>query len=649
MAGIRKLEGHSNLWQIPFVIFSSTGIFLAINQLFNLSLFGLQLVETSYFYLMIGCFLPFVFIFYPAYESAPTNKVPWYDSLLFFVNVVTSIYFCIHGYDIIQLGWEYSAPLTPTLFSVFLWALVLEAVRRTTDLWMLSMCIIVSAYPLFADYLPGFLMGQSYDVLTTARMYAMGRNGIIGIPLDVTCTLLLGFMVFGVVMQTTGGGAFFFKLAESLLGNSRGGSAKITIFATALFGMISGSTTSNVLAIGAMTIPAMKKSGFSSRYAAAITACGSTGGPIMPPVMGTAAFIMAFFLNVPYSYVAIGALIPACLYYLGLFVQVDCHAAKLGLKRTPRSDLPPFWKTLKEGWFYILIIVLLIYFLLISRMEGRAPYYVSAFMIIIPMLRKATRLNWRDLISIITETGKVISNLMSILAAAGLIIGGLSVTGTALAFSSELVGAVGNNVYLILLMGAISSFILGFGMTITACYIFLAIVMVPALVNLGVDPLAAHLFVFYWGVLSEITPPVAVCVSAACGLAGAPFMPTGWLAMKLGIVKYIVPFFFAIDPALLTHGAWWEVLICTASATVGIFYLASGLEGYLVGVGKLKLLSRSLLILGGLLTAFPEIITTVIGIALLVIVSFVGRIRAKGKEELEAHSPLGETVLADDR
>jgi len=274
--------------------------------------------------------------------------------------------------------------------------------------------------------------------------------------------------------------------------------------------------------------------------------------------------------------------------------------------------------------------------LLFLNFEGRAPFYASGAMFILSMLKKDTRLNWKKFITMITDIGKVITQLVAILAAAGLIIGGLSVTGVALAFSSELVGAVGKNVFLILLTGAFSSFVLGLGMTITACYIFLAIVMVPALINLGIDPLAAHLFVFYWGVLSEITPPVALCVSAASGLAGSDFMKTGWTAMRLGAIKYIIPFFFAYNPALLTHGTWSEVLIATVFAIVGIFYLASALENYLWGVGSLKWPQRILLIVGGLLTAFPEMVTTLIGLIIVILIHSINyfAVRKKKLEKL---------------
>ncbi len=633
MAEIKKIPRLNTFWHIIFVLFSIIGIGLAVNQLFRLELFGFAPIDTSYFYLILAFYLPGSFLLYPAGSSTRAKRVPWYDAGLFLLSLIIGIYFALHGLDIIELGWEYTAPFTPTIFSVLLWIFVLEAVRRSTDIYLTVVCLVFSLYPLFAFYLPGFLQGQSYDFFTTARLHSMGRNGIIGIPLDVVCTLLIGFMVFGIVLQGTGGGTFFFKLAQSLLGHTRGGAAKISILASAFFGMISGSTTSNTLTIGSMTISAMKTTGFPAHYAAAIEACASTGGPIMPPVMGAAAFIMASFLNQSYAYVCIGAFIPACLYYLGLFIQVDGFSAKANLKGLPKEELPSFWGTLKDGWFYISVIVILVYLLLTLHLEARAPYYASAALVVLSMLKKETRLTWIKAIDLIADIGKVVTQLVAILAAAGLIIGGLSITGVALAFSRELVGAVGNNLFLILLMGAFSSFVLGLGMTITACYIFLAIVMVPALITLGLDPLAAHLFVFYWGVLSEITPPVALCVSAACGLAGSNFMQTGWTAMRLGAIKYIIPFFFVYNPALLTHAVWWQVLLYTFFAVVGIFYLGSALEGYLWGVGNLGLIPRIPLIIGGLLTAFPEIITTLIGILILAIVNILLLLLSRQKKK----------------
>jgi len=350
----------------------------------------------------------------------------------------------------------------------------------------------------------------------------------------------------------------------------------------------------------------------------------------MPPVMGAAAFIMASFLNVSYAQVAIGAFIPACLYYLGLFVQVDGIAVKAGLTGLSRAELPSFWKTFRNGWPYVFAIFLLIYLLLSLKLEERAPYYVSGVMILLSMVKKETRLTWRRFVEMIISVGQVVIQIVALLGAAGLIIGGFSVTGVALAFSGELVGAVGNHVLPILVVGALASFVLGMGMTITACYVFLAIVMVPALVTLGIDPMAAHLFVFYWGVLSEITPPVAFCVAAASGIAGSDFMKTGWLAMRLGAVKYIVPFFFAYNPALLTHGRWWEVLLSTALASLGVISLGSGLEGYLMGVGIVKSpVSRLFLLAGGVLLAFPLGYGPLSGLVIVILVCSISYLSAQ--------------------
>jgi len=273
------------------------------------------------------------------------------------------------------------------------------------------------------------------------------------------------------------------------------------------------------------------------------------------------------------------------------------------------------------------------YFLISLAVEAWAPFYASAALILLSMFKKETRLTWHSIVDMMTDLTKSLAQLAAILSAAGLLIGGLTVTGVALSFSRELVVAVGNNSFLILLAGAFTSFVLGLGMPTTACYIFLAVVMVPALVALKINPMGAHLFVFYWGALSDITPPTALCVAAASGIAGSNFMQTGWTAMKLGFIKYVVPFFFVYNPALLTHGSVWEVLYITSFAIVGIFYLGSALEGYLWGFGKLNVPSRILILIGGALTAFPEIISSIVGLLLLGLITLANYLSVKLKKE----------------
>jgi TRAP transporter 4TM/12TM fusion protein len=609
-------------WFRIFILFSALSILLVVNQVFHLEILGFKPLENSYLYYILALSLSPVFLAYPATSQSPKNRVPWYDAVLFFLTVGINIYLGLQGLNIVQMGWEYLAPVIPSVCSLILWFLVLEAVRRVTDLGMTLFCLVFSFVPIFADYLPGVLKGVPFDLLATARLHSMGMSSILGIPLYTVCTLLIGFMIFGVILQNTGGGSFFLNIAQAFLGHKRGGAAKMGVLGSGFFGMLSGSTVSNVLTIGSLTIPAMKKTGYSPQMAAAIESCASAGGPIMPPVMGAAAFIMASFLGIPYYQVAIGAAIPACLYYLGLFVQIDGYAAKNGIKGIVRADLPPVSRTLKEGWFYFLVIAVLCYFLLTLRVEAWAPFYASAVLLVLTMFRKETRLNGQALLNILFESGKVIMQLVAILAAAGLLIGGLSIPGIALSFSRELVILAGQNTLLILIVGAITSFILGLGMTTSACYIFLAIVMAPALVALKIDPLAAHLFIFYWGALSELTPPTALCVAAASGIAGSEFMPTAWKAMKLGAVKYILPFFFVYAPTLLTNGPWLSVILHTGFAVFGIWILASALEGYLIGLGEIKSWAvRFGLFAGGILTAFPEEISTVVGI--LIILGFL--------------------------
>lgn len=612
----RKLESP---WSFIFLLFSALAILLAINQLFRLKLFGFLPLDNAYLYYLLALYLSPAFLLYPATKAAPREKAPWYDIALFLLTVVLNLYFGLHGLEIIRLGWEWTAPAVATAFSILLWLFTLEAVRRAQGLPLTVICFLFSLYPLFAGHLPGIFKGQAYDFLAVARLHALSVNSILGIPLATIGNLLIGFMLFGVVLQITGGGAFFFNLAQALLGYARGGPAKISVLSSAFFGMLSGSAVSNVVTTGTMTIPTMKRIGYPPHYAAAIESCASTGGTIMPPIMGAAAFVMASFLNVPYASIVIAAVIPAFLYYWGIFVQVDGYAARTGLKGIPRQELPSFWGTLKSGWYYLFVLLILCYFLLVLRVEAWAPFYASALLLILAAFRRETRLNWRKFLDVIAGTGRVLVELVVIVAAVGLLVGSLSATGVALSFSRELVVAVGNNALLILLAGALTSFVLGMGMTATACYIFLAIVMVPALVSLGIDPMAAHLFVLYWGIISYITPPVAIAAYAASGIAGANAMQTGWTATRIGIVLYFIPFFFVYNPALIAHGSWPEIISAFFTATLGVFCLGCALEGFLIGIGRLRApFLRAALLLAGVLLAFPHVPTDFAGILLAV-------------------------------
>lgn len=612
----RQFKGF---WEKVLLIFSVAGIIVAVIQIFLLKPFGFMMVETSYYYSLLALYGSLTFLIFPATKASLKEKIPFYDVLFFFLCLGVCAYFAAQALKIIEKGWEFVAPPLPTIFGLTLWFLLLEAVRRVAGSILMGTCLFFSFYPVFAHLMPGFLEGRDFSLLATARYHAMSVESILGIPMKVVGSLLIGFMIFGVTLQFTGGGKFFINFALALWGKSRGGPAKVAVISSALFGTMSGSVISNVVSTGSMTIPTMKRTGYPAYYAGAIEACASTGGALMPPVMGTAAFIMASFLSIPYWKICLAALIPSLLYFWGLFLQADGYAARAGLKGLEEKDLPSLSFTFKEGWFYLLALFLLVYFLLYLKVEAWAPFYASLLLLCLAMTKKETRLSWPKFKQLLIGTGKFLSELVALLGGIGLVIGALSMTGVAHSFSRELVSFAGGNIILLLLIGAITSFILGMGMTAAACYIFLAIVLAPALTAGGLNPLAVHLFVMYWGLVSFITPPVALGAITAASIAQADPMKTGLQAMKLGAVIYFIPFFFVFNPALILQAPLEEIILALVTALSGVFLISGGLEGYLWGVGRLSLVYRLWFITAGMLLAVPEWRTDLLGLSIAAI------------------------------
>jgi len=409
----------------------------------------------------------------------------------------------------------------------------------------------------------------------------------------------------------TGAGKFFINLAFALCGTFRGGAAKVGIFASALLGMMSGSVVSNVLTAGTMTIPVMKKTGFRASYAGAIEACASTGAVLAPPVMGATAFVMAQFLNMSYAEVALAATIPAALYYFGLFMQVDAYAARHSLKGLPRAELPRMWVTLKEGWYFVLVIALLVFMMLVMKRESHAPFYATVLLLVLNQAFNRERWTWATAAKFLEMNGRTFAELVGILAGCGLLIGAFSLTGVVSSIANDMLRIAGNNAMLLLGMTAVTSLVLGLGLTTTACYIFLAILVGPALEKAGLNKLAVHMFIFYWGMLSAITPPVAIASFAAAGIAGAPPMKTGWESMRVGSIIYFIPFFFVLNPALVLQGPWTEALYLTVTAGLGVIFICGGIQGCQLGVGDLRRAGalewplRILFMIGGIVLATP--------------------------------------------
>lgn len=611
-------------FRVIIMVLGALGVLMAINQQFLLNVMGFQPLGNAYLYYLIGIFLALSFLSLPA--SARNPERFWALNLVLAAAALVSAgWLGFHGLEIIQKGWEYDAPLMADIMASILIILVLEGVRRAGGPILLCTALLFGAYPLYADFMPGFLWGTEYSLMGTVRAHVLGVESVIGIPMQVVAELVIGFVIFGSVLVATKGSDFFMELASALLGGSRGGPAKVAVMGSGILGSLSGSVISNVLTSGPISIPTMRRVGYPAHYAAAVEACASTGATLMPPVMGTVAFVMASFLGVQYSSIVIAAVIPAILFYVSLLFQVDMYAARRGLKGLPRSEIQPLWPILKKGAPYLLSLAVLIYVLMGLRMEARSPYYAALVMLVGTAFRKDTRLTLTRAKELLIDSATNIANLIAVLAGIGLVVGGLSYTGVAGAFSRELLLYAGGNTALMLIAGAVTSFVLGMGMTVTACYIFLSILLAPALVQAGLNPIASHLFILYWGMLSYITPPVALAAITAANVAGSKPMRTGFYAMRLGMPLFVLPFIFVYDPALIMDGAPIEIIERVALTLVAIWAITSAFEAWIYKVGKIGTISRVAFALGGVLILFPEITTSLAGAGVLVAVIVANR------------------------
>ena len=595
------------LARVVTAILTLAAVALSIHQLFNIQLFGIVLIEGLYLYILGAIFLGLAFLVFPL---RPSKGADWPDWILFALALAAGAYFAWTAEESLDFGWEYAAPDTARWVSIALYLLILEATRRAGGMTLFIIVVAFSLYPTFADKMPDPLSGFASPFWDLAAYHMISSESSFGIPMRAFGNLVIGFIIFGAVLQQTGGGQFFNDLALALVGRFRGGAAKVAIFASGFMGSMSGSVISNVLTTGAVSIPAMKKTGFSKEHAAATEACASTGGVLMPPIMGATAFVMASFLSRPYVEIALAAAIPSLLFYFGLFAQIDAYAAKKGLKGLERHEVPSMRQAGREGWPYLLVFGLLIFLMVAWRMDTLAPFYATALLLLINQVLKRYRFTWKTAADLIVNVGRALAELTAILLGVGLIVGAFSATGLAGTLVNELIFLAGDSVIALLLMGALTAFVFGMGMTVTACYIFLAVVLAPALEQAGLNQLAVHLFILYWGMVSYITPPVALGAFAAATMAGAGPMRTGLEAMRLGGVIYVAPFFFVLNPALVGEAPAWEVALTLSTALLGIWLISCAMQGYLSLIGGFPdgpagVILRVLLGVGGLMLAAP--------------------------------------------
>ncbi len=563
-----------------------------------------------------------VFILYPCsrYRS-PRKRMTLLDGVFLIVSAGICLWIFIFSTSILNRAGTF-LPIDVVLGTILI-LIVLEAARRTTGPAVPIIAVIFIGYVLFGPYLPDVLAHKGYSIERLSTYLALSTDGVFGVPLGVSANFILLFILYGALLRKTGAGQFFTDVAFALTGWSRGGPAKAAVASSTFFGMISGSSVANTVTTGSFTIPLMKRTGYPGYFAAGVEASSSTMGQIMPPIMGAAAFIMAEFLSIPYFKVCVAAAIPAVLAFFSTFMQVHFRAVAMGIAGLPRADLPRIGKAFAEGWHHVFSIFLLIYFLMRNYSPERAVFWaivatvVSSF--IMTILRKRSAKEFGMLILEGLQEGATGAvEVAAACAAAGIIIGCITMSGLGIKFSSLIVDASMGHLYLALPFTMIACVFLGMGVPTTAQYIIISSLVSPALVQMGVLPIAAHLFILYYGTRADITPPVALAAYAGAGIAKSDPWKTGINAFQLGIAGFIIPFMFVYAPELLMIGSFGDILMSVVTAAFGIICLAAGVQACLLV--RARWYEVLLLLAVALLMIKPGLMTDGIGLALFAVV-----------------------------
>ena len=506
--------------------------------------------------------------------------------------------------------------------------LVIEATRRVVGLPMVTVVLFFLAYAFLGPYMPGVLAHRGLTLEQLVSHLYFTTEGIFGIPLGVSSTFIFLFILFGAYLESTGLGKFFIDLANAVAGWASGGPAKVAVLSSGLMGTVSGSSVANVVGTGSLTIPMMKKLGYHTNFAGAVEAAASTGGQLMPPVMGAAAFLMAEFVGVPYIDVVKAAAIPALLYFTGVWLGVHFEAKRKNLKGIPRSELPNALHLLKERGHLALPLIVIVYLLVSGYTPMRAALVAIVLSIICAMLRRSTRMKPIEIVYGLERGAKAVLGVLIACAAAGIIIGVVTKTGVGLRLASGLIEFAGGMLLPAMFFTMITAIVLGMGVPTTANYVITSTIAAPALVQLGVPVLAAHMFVFYFGIIADVTPPVALAAYAGAGISGGNPLRTGVHASKLAVAAFIIPYIFVLSPVILMVDATpLSLILATLSALCGMVAVSAALCGFLAA--DCKAYERIILIIAGLLMIKPGGTTDLIGFALFAVVIAMQRMRQK--------------------
>jgi TRAP transporter 4TM/12TM fusion protein len=562
---------------------------------------GIAIYDQQYLAGMLAIALTMAFLKFPA-TGKQKKELPWYDAVAAVVVFAATGYLAVFYPTIVDL--IYLRSPDSVAVCVILVVLLIEAMRRATGPVLPVLVGVFIAYALFANYLPGSGIATDWRKLSLS----LGANytGILGLPIKVATTIVIAFVLFGQVLQHTGGMQFFTDISMALMGRFRGGAAKIAVLGSCLFGSISGSAVANVVATGIVTIPLMKRAGYPAHKAAAIEAVASTGGQLMPPVMGAAAFLVAEFLETSYATVVLAAIVPGLLYYIALFIQADLEAAREGIPPVEPDAIPKAGPVARAGWYFPLSFTVLLCGLFVLNYQPEKAVMWAILALIVPAVVfgfEGKRFGPRALIAALRETGHGALDLILITGAAGIVIGVLAISGLGYQLTLGLVQVGHGHLFLLLFLSAIVCIILGMGLPTVGVYVLLATLVAPSLVEVGVKPIAAHLYVMYFGMMSMITPPIAIAAFAAASLAQADAMRTGFAATRFGWTAFIVPVLFVYSPSLLLIGEPVEIAVAVCTAMFGVWLISCATVGYFMR--RLELPGRLVFAGAGLAALIP--------------------------------------------
>ena len=587
---------------------------------------GLVLFPEQFLAAIYGVCLALLFISFPAARGTP-REIPWYDWLFAAAGLAVGLYVAV---TFPRLTAQAGTVTFELLFLAAVLAfLTLEGTRRTSGYSLIIITFVLVVWVLIGHLVPGQLQTHKVEAKTLAIYLSFDNNGLLGLVLEIACTIVVAFVLMGQLLARSGGSGFFNDFALGLMGRYRGGAAKISVVASSLFGSISGIAAASALAVGVVTIPLMKKSGIPARLAAAIEACAANGAQMMPPVMGAVAFVMADFLQVPYREVALAALLPSLLYYAALFIQCDLETARYGIGRVDRSEIPGMGPVLRSGWIFLAPFAAIVGAMFWLNWEPEPAAALASAIIIALGLAigyRGARMKLADIWSAIIETGIGVCEIIVISAIGGYVLGLFQIGGLSFALTATLVNLGAENLLLLLVICAITNIVLGLGLPTLAVYVMLAILVAPALVKVGVPPMAAHLFILYFGIMSLITPPIATAAFVAATIAKTDPMAAGWTAMRFGWASYIVPFLFVYSPALIMRGSAVEIGLVMILSIAGIWFVCAAFTGYAMRVMRLPM--RVAFAAAGLLLLMPfqastvnawlNVLGAVLGVALLI-------------------------------